>query len=215
MQNRHVFLSPEAHDYMIYGNNANSQMEYLQAQMSMMSNFGSSVSSRLMQIAENSYDYITDYISNFDITQELQNLGLLQSVNEILPLVTLEQLQNANPLMMRYIMAEPTTRQNFLDGNIYGYGDQYNNFTQSLSDGVGDDDYDYRRVMNGVFVLNEGDEDTYYRKHYFEDLVEGDRPLTIDESLAIQETWLWQKHYALMNEIDFTKPGGPNANRKA
>lgn len=214
MRDRHVFISPEAHDLMIYGDNSQSQVDYLQMQMQMMGSYMGDTQNRLMDIASNSYNYALNLVDNYDLMNELHQTGMVQMPNEFSVLNTLESIQNANPLMMRYIMAEPMVRAMWQNGELYGYGDNYNNFTAPMSTGVGNEDYDYRRVMDGMFVMDPGIEDTYYREHFHEALMEGDRQLTLAEKLCVMETWDNMRAMIADSDIDFTKPGGPAGNKK-
>ena len=75
---------------------------------------------------------------------------------------------------------------------------------------IGEEHYDYRKVMSGVLQTVEDDEEISHRfKFYIDDLEEGDRPLSSVEKLDVVNTWDWM---SLMlnsdNEFDPTDPTG-------
>jgi len=126
----------------------------------------------------------------FNIT-EMNNLvrrlgqtvkGFFEDTNRIAPIDTLEDLQLASVMMQRWVMAQPTLRQAYLDQRVDGYNDTYVNV---FGETTKEDHYDYRRVMNGV-VVDEGD---HLASLYFEELYSNDRELTHDEQRYILSTW--------------------------
>lgn len=108
--------------------------------------------------------------------------------NHIVPLNTIQELQSAKPVMQRYIMAQPDLRRMYHRQLCNGYSDSY---TDHHPGDIGEEHYDYRRVMHGIgqeYTTPEGE----YRwkvQHFYEDLHEGDRPLHMDEQDVILDTW--------------------------
>lgn len=202
---RHVELSPGALDVALYGDNSSFLTSYLDQQLSAMGQYSSGVTNRLHELGQRSYDYVSNTMRDFAVREELIRAGVEIIDNYFKPLRTFDELRNANVTMQRYIMAEPTVRELYLGENIAGYEDTYNYVSQAYSDGVADDDYDYRRVMNGVFVMSEDEEDdTYYRTHYHEELIDGDRELTFMEQCDILETWDYIRDLLEETKFDFT-----------
>lgn len=104
--------------------------------------------------------------------------------NSIMELNTLEAIRCAQPVMQRYIMAEPHLRKEYHAQRIDGYSDSYVDMSPKQ---VGDDHYDYRRVMQGVMV--ECEEHGWYSKTYSDDIFDEDRELDLFEQDAILTTW--------------------------
>ncbi len=105
--------------------------------------------------------------------------------NVVLPLLDINQIQQASLFMQRWVMAEPTIREIYQDQRCDGYSATY---VDAFPGKVGDDHYDYRRVMDGV-VLNDP-EDTLVAKFYMDDIYEGDREeLSHGEKVDILSTW--------------------------
>lgn len=117
--------------------------------------------------------------------------------NAIVPLESIDELRGAQPAMQRYLMANPETRQMYFDQRIDGYSDSYVNVHGKT---IGDDHYDYRRVQQGMVVINEDKEGEpdWVSVQYVEDLLPGDRELLMDEQIDIQRAWSWQDCYHKM-----------------
>lgn len=108
----------------------------------------------------------------------------------IRPLRTVDEMQLAAPTMIRYIMAEPTIRQMYHRQEIAGYDDHY---TDTQPGVVGEEHRDYRRVMQGIVVVNEDatpdSEDQFHSDEWIDDLLEDERELEFGEQLDVLETW--------------------------
>lgn len=103
--------------------------------------------------------------------------------DEILPLTNIGQLQQAAPKMQRWIMAEPSIRKLYHSGQCDGYTGSY--VDMSPKD-IGENHYDYRRVMDGMFVENEdGDLESI---SYLDEVDDGD-DLMIEEQTDILLSW--------------------------
>lgn len=81
---------------------------------------------------------------------------------------SISDLQFAPPTMQRYIMADPTIRQLYYDNRVDGYSHSY---VDMHPGDIGDQHYDYRRVMNGVVVF---DEDGGWHARTWNEALEGD-----------------------------------------
>lgn len=129
--------------------------------------------------------------------------GMWQT-DEIRVLRTLEEFQNAPPVMRRWIMAEPTVRALYHQQRVDGYTNHYvDYFTQD----VGEDHYDYRMAMNGVVVEDE-EGNGWKVRTYYEDLIQGDQKLSMIERSDIQTTWEHLRDFIAMTKDDPTSPEG-------
>lgn len=145
-------------------------------------------------------------ISTSDAVQALRNLtakvdNVWQS-NVIHSCLTIEELQTANPFIQRYIMAEPRLRTMYLNNEVEGYNESY---TNCHGNNVGSNHYDWRRVMDQVVVVNDKG---FEINHYYEELSEGEKELSIHEKVDILRTWNMVNHYLDENELDPTSPVG-------
>lgn len=95
-------------------------------------------------------------------------------------------MQDASITMQRWIMANPNVRRMYHAQKCDGYSDTYVDVDPGA---VGDDHYDYRRVMDGQFVWNPDEETDWQFTQYLESLKEGDRDLIHAEQVDIRNTW--------------------------
>lgn len=101
----------------------------------------------------------------------------------------IDGVQNAQPVMQRYIMANPSVRKLYHRQLCDGYSDSYVDLEPGV---IGDDHYDYRRVMEGIVVMLPipgSQETTWQVSMYPEELAEGDRSLDADEQFIILDAW--------------------------
>lgn len=114
----------------------------------------------------------------------------------------LADFQNANSKMQRFIMSEETLRRMYHAGRCSGFAGQY---VDPFPGQVGQDDYNWRRVMDGVMVeipeSPEFPEGSWKIQVFSEELLAGDRKLGILEQENILSTWERQR-YLLKNFLD-------------
>lgn len=114
----------------------------------------------------------------------VRRAGSVFQRDEIRSMWELPQIQNAPLTMQRWIMAEPTVRQMYQEQRCDGYSETYVDMHPGA---IGADHYDYRRVTNGIIVDDE--EHGWKATIYLDELIEGDRDLTLDEKVDILTTW--------------------------
>lgn len=122
--------------------------------------------------------------------------------DEVKPLFDLEKIQSACLTMQRFIMAEPTIRQMYHNQQCDGFS---NSYVDTHPNQIGDDHYDYRRVMQGMIVE---DEEGYHHTTYLDEIYEGDRELTLEEQTDIINTWDIVKSFIQKNQDDPTSQFG-------
>jgi len=103
--------------------------------------------------------------------------------NIIRPLTTIGEVQQAPYKMHRYLMAEPTVRRAYHRQQCDGYSQAYVDVAPGL---VGEQHYDYRRVMDGIVQETE---DGWYFDEYFDELDDGDKDLMFEEQFDILRSW--------------------------
>ena len=138
----------------------------------------------------------------------------LFETDTIRPLWDLADLQNASPFNQRWMMANPTWRREYHAQRCDGFAGSY---IDIFPNSIGEQHLDYRMVMNGVvqFVARkdeEGnevmDESDWMYTVYYDELLEGDRPLDLAEQVAIQQTWAAMDRVYDEGEYDATSPVG-------
>ena len=126
--------------------------------------------------------------------------------NAIIPIDSLEGLQQASVGMQRWIMAQPDIRTLYHQQLVDGYADTYVDMHPGV---VGSEHYDYRRVLDGI--ITEGSEEDGYdwvTTQYPDDLYKYDRELTIGEKTDILNIWDIVKLYSEARKEDPTNPHG-------
>ena len=122
----------------------------------------------------------------------------LWNSDEIQRLLDIGAMQHAPLTMQRWIMAEPTVRKLYQQQRCDGYGETYRDMHPG---DIGEDHYDYRRVMNGLVV--EDEQGNLTATTYFDELL--DEPeLTIEEQIEIIDTWDALKAFLRKGEEDPT-----------
>lgn len=173
-----VDLSGAAIDRMLYGDRSNFLSNYLQSQLAQIGPSFNAMSQRLTDTLLASYNYVNDKLTQYGIRNELSSKGLAYVDNYYTEALDWTSLQNLNLTMQRWAMCHPELRKLYLDQNVDGYSNSYVNIT---GNDIGEEDYNYRRVMNGVIT------DTGYTI-YHEDLLPGDRELDHYEKDIILNT---------------------------
>ena len=101
---------------------------------------------------------------------------------EIRELKTVAEQQNAPITMRHLIMANPQNRSWYHNQTIEGYHGRYVDREPGL---IGEDHYDYRRVMDGIIEETDGG---FGCTQYFEEIHEGDE-LFFDQQVEVKITW--------------------------
>lgn len=161
---------------------AANQMQYISATLT-------DAGASLMQAATQTYN---NFMNSEGMRRAKAAVRMVSSVfhpNLIYPLTDIRDVQNAQPLMQRYIMAQPDLRALYNQQLCDGYTDSY---IDQEPGAVGEDHYDYRRVMQGSLIkkVDAEGQTQYYHRQYLDDLHEGDRELTMIERHDIKTvTW--------------------------
>lgn len=105
-------------------------------------------------------------------------------VDGVHPLRTVEDIQNAPPVMVEWIMANPTLRDRFHRQTIAGYDESYEN---ACPKGVGEDHYFYRLAMEGL-VVEEADGESSATE-WFDEVFDDRYKLEHIDKVFIQQAW--------------------------
>lgn len=144
-------------------------------------------------------------ISSSDAIQALRNMTVKAENawqnNTVAYLNSVEQVQCAGPVMQRWVMTQPEVRQMYLNGEVSGYGDSYENFH---GNGIGAQHYDWRQVMSGIATVTD---DTFSYTTYAED-THNENELSVFEKVDILRTWQVVQGALSAGEQDPTSPEG-------
>jgi hypothetical protein len=189
-------------DYLIYPEQNPSTLQYLHNQLN---NFSSGITDIGRQFLEQT-KIAYNSINNSDVVRAakaaLRTAKGFFHPNTIRPLYNIDELQSASPVMQRWIMAEPTIRTMYHENKCDGF---YDTYVDNQPTKIGNDHYDYRRVMDSIIVDTD---DGWSVTNYAEDLLDGDKELDFQDKAYILSTWDLMKMMLDAHDEDFTNPVG-------
>jgi hypothetical protein len=183
-----VYGGNGAFDALLYRQENPLNQLYIEAQLDRVNATLTDSGRAFMAASRELYDQLYNNEAVQLARSALRSAKSLFAPNKVIYLDELEQLQAASPLMMRWVMSQPDLRTLHHQQRCHGYGELYT--TDFSPNEVGEADYNWRRVMDGVVVVDTEDEQTgWYSRQYVEDLLPGDRTLDAFEKLDIVGTW--------------------------
>ena len=180
--------SLDSFDYLLFPDQNPNNQTFIQQQLSNFSNTLTETGKRFMETTKAIYEKINDSNAIRMAKAAIRTAKGILHPNTIVHLDNLEYIRTAQPVMQRFIMAEPTIRQYYHEQKCDGYADTYVDIHPNK---IGDDHYDYRRVMGGIIQdsVDENGDYEWVSKNYLDEITEGDRELSFDEKVDILKTW--------------------------
>jgi len=184
-----VVGDPTTFDLMAFGQAAASTVNYIQSEISraatVLTDFG--------QIGFQAAHEVFNRFHGEDAVRKARELsrriGWVFKEDCVRPLVTLDAMQSAMPVMQRWIMACPEVRELYNRQECAGYAGSYIDIQPGA---IADQHYDYRRVMDGMIQTDDDDKPFYTL--YMDELLEGDSPLDLDKRVDVLNTWDHIRH---------------------
>lgn len=196
--------SPDVFNMLIYPDQNPFNQQYLQDQLTNFQSTLTDAGKQFMLGARDVYDRIHNSQAMQMAKAVIRQVGAFFNPDAIVPLDSLLSLRQASLTMQRWIMAEPTIRTLYHKQLVDGYSDTYVDMSPNQ---IGEEHYDYRRVMDGV--VQEGvDGYDWVVNMYPDDLHEGDRDLTQLERNDVLNTWEIIKLYTEARDADPTNLWG-------
>lgn len=195
-------------DYLIFPNQNPANQISIQNQLQQFSQTLTDTGRKFLEASATIYQQIHDSDVARMARAALRSAKGIFHPNQIMDLETLEELQSAQVMMQRYIMAQPDIRGLYNAQRCDGYSDTYVDIDPGA---ILDSHYDYRRVMDTV-IQEEGEGESYswFTRMYCEDLLEGDRELDFEERVSILGTWDVLKMFVQAGKEDPTNAWGGN-----
>ena len=184
-----VYGGDIAFDSLAYGVDQHpANTSYFQRQIESISNTLTDVGQTFFSNAQNLYQQVNNSETMRIARAALRSTVSLFQPNQILSIFDIHKMQNAPVVMQRWIMANPEARTLYHKQQIDGFSDTYRDVSPGI---VGEQHYDYRRVMNGIVQDDTDPEgnDTWCVKYYPDELYEGDKELVHDERVDILSTY--------------------------
>lgn len=172
-----------------YGEKHPGTLQFLSQQFENASHALQHVGQEFFNSAREMYEQFNGEHARRLIQAAARRVGTMWQSDSIQFLSSIGQLQHAPPTMIRWVMAEPTLREMYHAQQVDGYSDYYEDVAPS---DVGEQHYDYRRVMDGIVVLNEDAQDEepeWHADSYMEDLLPDDGDLSLAQQVDILDTW--------------------------
>lgn len=178
-----------AFDALAYGIDQHpANTNYFQQQIQSISNTLTDIGQNFFSNAQNLYQQVNNSETMRIARAALRSTASLFQPNQILSIFDIHKMQNAPIVMQRWIMANPEARTLYHKQQIDGYSDTYKDMFPGV---VGEQHYDYRRVMDGVVQDTtdlEGNE-SWCVKYYPDELYEGDKELSHYDKVDILSTY--------------------------
>lgn len=156
--------------------------EHLYAVGSRLGEMGQSI----IQYAEEKIDEAVNSDAYRLANAALRRVASLWDVNEIRALQEYYHVQNAQSVMIPYVMAEPTIRKLYQQGLCEAYGAEYHD---KHKQDIGENHLEWRQVMNGIATIG-GDDDTFdWEATTYSDSFDDSVPLEFEQQLDILTSW--------------------------
>ena len=148
---------------------------------------------------ESAFHQRMQHASNYWMTKEaledtesmMRKYSVSMDLDAFRELHELEHFQAAKPFMRRWVMANPTIKQSWLDGEAEGYDGE---FMDTDPGQVGWHDVSWRTVMNGMEVEEE--------KHYMYETFCDAEEMSFADQCSIRDMWALTDYYMQVDEDD-------------
>lgn len=176
-------------DWLIYPEQNQNNQRFFYDQVNRFSDSLTNIGKSFMETSKDIYNMINDSSAIRMAKAAIRAAKGIFHPNTVYEINNIDDMRSAQAIMQRYIMAQPDIRKLFNDQRCDGYSDTYVDMEPGR---IGENHYDYRRVMTGVIVDTEDDEEgncDSWSKHFLDELRDGDRDLDHLEKTMIVKTW--------------------------
>lgn len=178
----------DSFDFLAFPEQNPANNMYIQNQLSNFSQSLTDIGRKFIETSQAIYERVNDSNAMRIAEAAVRMARGMFHPNTVVHLSTLDELRFAQPMMQRYIMAEPTLREVYHRQQCDGYSDTYADIEPKA---ISENHYDYRRVMDAVIVdiVDENGDDSWVSRNYIEELHPDDKPLDIIQKADILSTW--------------------------
>lgn len=190
-------------DALAYGQPHPGTQQFLQMQFEAPTRYLTEAGERFFAGAQELYERISGSTADRMMRAAGRAIRSMWQLDEIRPLRTVEDFQHAPLSMQRYLMAEPLVRERFQQQRLDGYSESY---VDVFPNAIGEDHYDYRRVMNGMVVVNEDPDGdgSWQATTYMEELLPDDNELHLEDQIDLMDAWKFMRQHLLAGREDPT-----------
>jgi len=186
-----------------------SMLNYMRNQAEQIGNYIQQTGNQFAQSVLDSYE---TYYSDGALRNARAALSKVKSYfreDKISDLGNIYDIQQSGVVMQRFVMSQPDLRQMYHDGRCNGFAGSY---VDPFPGQIGEQDYNYRRVMDGLLQIlppseeaPDGDDQFVI---YGDELLEGDRHLDLHEQVAITNVWNRVKYSLATSMLDPSNASG-------
>lgn len=177
-----------AFDFMIYPEQHPANKAYIVNQLDAYTHLLLDTGKQYFSQAKDMYERINDSTAIRAAKAALRMAKGVVRPNVVTELKDFNDIRSAQPIMQRFIMAQPDIRQLYHDQRIDGYSDTYIDAFPNI---LGKDHLDFQMVMSGMIeeFVDDAGEDSWKTTMYAFDVQEGDIELTFENKVDIRHTW--------------------------
>jgi hypothetical protein len=196
-------------DAMVYGQKHPGTLQFLSNQVASLQQ---SASQYLTDAGKNFFANAADIYERFNGSEALRvaraamrKVSHIFQSDEIKPLRNISEIQQAPLKMQRWIMAEPTIRQAWLDQRCDGYSGSYVDMHGGV---IGVEHSDWRHVMSGIVedIVDDDGESNWKTTIYLDEVPAGDVELQLGDKTDVLTAWDLVKMYRQLGKEDPVSP---------
>ena len=181
-----VFIgSPEDASAALFTSPSNAAMAYINQSVNNFMSYGSSIPSAIGSTIKQKHQELVNSSLSRKVEAMRYKINNLWSDDVIRTMHSIGDIQQTPDVMVRWVMANPTIRNLYHQDRVEGFGDRYVDREPQY---VGSNQYDYRRIMDGVVCVNK-DTDTASYTTYHEEMIDNDVVLTSIEKASVKMAW--------------------------
>lgn len=185
---------------MLYGETPVSIRDYIREKAETVSAYARERGNAFMSQVKDRWDeYNSDAVLRRMRAIRERTKGAYYTRDMVRELTSLSEIQQAPPVMRQFIMADPWIKERYENQRTEGYGDQYINPYPGV---MGQGDYYYRRMDQGMVHLAEEESAGYHYTMYYEILKHDDRELFPVERVGLKRTVDRVKYYMSLGKED-------------
>lgn len=177
--------SPTEASAALFSKPSNAAMQYVNQTIDRFSSYASSIPTAIGQMVMDKHRELMDTGLSRKVEAIRHKINNFWEEDCIRPLPTVGDIQQAPDSMVRWIMANPTIRNYYHEERVEGFGERY---IDREPEYVGKDQYDYRRVMDGMVVVDKETKQASY-SNFHEEYIAEDVVLTTIEKATIKMAW--------------------------
>jgi hypothetical protein len=179
-------MDTAAFDALAYGLPNVNTLQYLQQGIQQVQQYLTPVGQQLMSKVTEYYEAANGSEAMRKARAAINKAQHLFQTDTIMYMNTIGMMQSAGHVMQRYLGANPLVQQMHEDQRLEGWQGMYE---APFPGQFREQNYNWRRVMNGVMQIDEDPEGSFHFQTWDETLLAGDRELELYEQRDVLNSW--------------------------